>query len=106
MGCGMIKAIIKRPEDKWGIVEWIPNTLEALQELVGGYIETVTIRDVVIVCNEEGAINGLPFNCIVHSRRVSYPIFGTLVALGVNGDEFADVPIEIGEWKDRFLGRK
>ena len=34
----------------------IPNTLHALQDLVGGYIETVTVRTdpkVVLICNEE-----------------------------------------------------
>ena len=38
--------------------------LRALQEIVGGYIEAIYPyeEDVAIVCNEEGLINGLPFN--------------------------------------------
>lgn len=32
----------------------IPNDLRTLQQLVGGYIETVTIAtDAVVICNEE-----------------------------------------------------
>lgn len=41
----------------------IDNTLEALQEAVGGLIETVTVTEkIVIVCNEEGKLNNLPKN--------------------------------------------
>ncbi|MBQ9599858.1 MAG: DUF3846 domain-containing protein [Clostridia bacterium] len=41
----------------------IDNTLEALQDAVGGYIETVHITDkLVIVCNEEGKLKNLPAN--------------------------------------------
>ena len=41
----------------------IPNALEELQATIGGYIETVTIAtDVVIICNEEGRLQGLPHN--------------------------------------------
>lgn len=37
----------------------VPNTLEALQGLVGGYIETVTVAtDAAIICNEEGRLSG------------------------------------------------
>jgi hypothetical protein len=46
----------------------IPNTLEAMQEIVGGYIENVTIgrtktgASVGLTINEEGKLIGLPFN--------------------------------------------
>lgn len=42
----------------------IPHELEAMQRLVGGYIETVyPFNDpVVLVCNEEGKLDGLPLN--------------------------------------------
>ena len=55
----------------------IPNTLEELQATVGGYIETVTIAsDAVIICNEEGRLQGLPHNCRI---------------FGVDEDEFSDL---------------
>ena len=38
----------------------IDNTLEALQEFVGGYIEVLYIgNDLCLVCNEEGKLKGL-----------------------------------------------
>ena len=39
----------------------IENSLKNLQNTVGGYIETVTLSDdAVIICNEEGRLQGLP----------------------------------------------
>lgn len=41
------------------------NSLEKKQELVEGYIEYAysdTFPDVAFICNEEGKINGLPYN--------------------------------------------
>lgn len=38
----------------------IPNTLEAMQQMVGGYIEVIPLEDVCLVCNEEGKLMGLP----------------------------------------------
>ncbi len=41
----------------------IANTLEALQEQVGGHIEAVTLAtDACILCDEEGRIKGRPIN--------------------------------------------
>ena len=50
----------ERPEEMT-----IENTLEAKQKLLGGYIEMnylPTPDAAVIICNEEGKINGLPLN--------------------------------------------
>ena len=66
----------------------IPNTLEELQAAVGGYIETVTIAsDVVIICNEEGRLQGLPHNC----RIFGVDFFGPILIAGVDEDEFSDL---------------
>ena len=68
----------------------VDNTLEAFQELVGGNIETVTIAsDCVVVCNDEGRINGMPYNC--HVANIDF--YGPVVFAGVEGDEFADMPL-------------
>lgn len=47
----------------------IPNTLEALQQAVGGNIEMITVRldirglrPLVLIVNEEGRLMGLPAN--------------------------------------------
>lgn len=56
----------------------IPNTLEAMQEMVGGFIEIVYLDDVCLVCNEEGKLMGLEGN-----RRVGRDIIsGTFFLAG------------------------
>lgn len=67
----------------------IPNTLEACQELVGGYIEVVHIAEnVICIVNEEGLILGLPKNPL--GKR--FPFVGDWFICGENDDEFTDVP--------------
>lgn len=59
---GTIKVWVKRPGEKPEKIQ-IKNTLEGLQKIVGGYIETVTMAsDFVVICNEEGRIRKLPYN--------------------------------------------
>ena len=99
-----MKVIIKRPCDQFGEETTIPNTLRALQEAVGGYIETVTLDNgVVLICNEEGRIRDMPYNFTLRRIHgiipIHNPIFGTVIACGVDGDEFADIPIDFNEWK-------
>lgn len=80
-------AIYKAPGSAPKTIE-IDNTLEALQAAVDGYIETVTLAtDCVIICNEEGRLNDMPFNCEV----CGCPFFGPLLIVGVKGDEFTDL---------------
>ena len=99
-----MKVIIKRPCDQFGEEATIPNTLKALQEAVGGYIETVTLDNgVVLICNEEGRIRDMPYNFTLRRMRgvvtIQNAIFGTVIACGVDGDKFADIPIDFNEWK-------
>ena len=83
-----MKAIRKKPGCAPELVE-VENTLKALQQEVGGYIETVTIAsDAVVICNEEGRILGLPDNC----RVCGVDFVGTILVVGRNKDEFCDVP--------------
>ena len=83
-----IRALIKEP-GKVGRIEEIPNTLEDLQKLVGGYIETFTFAsDAVVICNEEGRLKNLPYNC--DFCGVSF--VGTIIFAGVDGEEFSDAP--------------
>ena len=82
-----MKAIRKKPGCAPEIIE-VENTLKALQAEVGGYIETVTIAsDAVIICNEEGRILGLPYNC----RFFGVDFVGTVLIVGTKGEEFCDV---------------
>ena len=60
-----LRVLVVEPSKK-PRVTLIEDTLEAKQRAVGGYIELTTPPmhpdDAVIICNEEGKINGLPFN--------------------------------------------
>lgn len=82
-----MKAIRKKPGAQPEIIE-VDDTLAALQQEVGGYIETVSIADVVIICNEEGRLCGLPYNC----RFGGVDFVGTILVVGTKGEEFCDVP--------------
>ena len=68
---------------------WISNNLEALQKAVEGYIETVTLAtDLVVICNEEGRLLGLPYNVTLCGTE----FVGTILFAGVDGEEFTDAP--------------
>lgn len=82
-----MKVIYKAPERDPEIRD-IPNTLEELQAAVGGYIETVTVAsDACIICNEEGRLQGLPYNC--HICGASF--VGPVIIVGTSGEEFTDL---------------
>ena len=73
-------------------VREIPDTLEAMQALVGGHIQAVyPFRDdVALVCNEEGRNLGLPYNRpLTNDRGVPYEmICGTFFLAGVGPEDF------------------
>ena len=81
----------------------IPDTLSsdeqlrALQEIVGGYIEAIYPyeEDVAIVCNEEGLINGLPFNRSVPGGYGG--VFGTFFICGLGEENFCSLPPDLME---------
>lgn len=84
----MITVVVKRVGEP-AVVQQTRNTLKAFQELVGGYIETFRIaEDLVLVVNEEGLMEGLPWNCKVCAQ----PFVGTVVAVATDQDEFASIP--------------
>ena len=91
-----IKVIIKRPDEEYGHVTNISNTLLNLQRTVGGYIETLTMPGYTLIVNEEGILLDLPFNCKV----AGFMLFGTIIVAGTQGDEFADVQISFDQWKE------
>ena len=94
-----MKAIYKRPGLPPEIIE-VENTLEALQEKVGGYIETVTLAsDACIICDEEGRFKGLP--CNVSFGRTVFA--GPILLVGVREDEFCDLP-NASFWMDQVKG--
>lgn len=74
----------------------IENTLEALQRSVAGFIETITLvrEKAVMIVNEEGVLLGLPVN-VIASAVANTQIVGTAIVVGVDGEEFADVPEDV-----------
>ena len=82
----------------------INNTLEDKQKIVGGYIECAYLpndEEVVIICNEEGKINGLQLN-----RNIGHDIIaGPFLIVGddyENGDFKSLTDEQIMKYKIKF----
>ena len=71
--------------------------LEQMQAIVGGLIEPIYPyhQEVAIVCNEEGLINGLPFNRSVPGGYGG--VFGTFFICGLGEEDFCSLPPELME---------
>ena len=89
-----MRALYKTPEnDKFHEIV-VPNKLNVLQQLVDGYIETVTFApDACVICNEEGGIFNMPYNCVY----AGHLFYGPILIVGIDGDEFTDAPMSILE---------
>ena len=102
--------VIKEPGKAPRVEPLFDNDLKAFQEAVGGYIETVTLAtdlvtptkfpDLVIICNEEGRLKGLPWNC----TAFGVDFVGTIVVAGVKGEEFASLRAGVVPTVLRALG--
>ena len=100
MSEGKIRCIIKRPDEKYGHVTNISTSLKNLQKIVDGPIETVSCGDgVVIICNEEGKLRGLQPNFRIGEGPFADVIVGDAIVIGVDGEDFCDVPISFDVWK-------
>ena len=71
----------------------IENTLEALQKIVGGYIETVTLTQekAVMIVNEEGMLLGYGINPVA-TLIAGHKIVGPALIVGVDGEDFTNIP--------------
>ena len=80
-----MRVMSKEPGKGWKVAE-IENTLEALQQGVGGKLEAVTLAsDACALCNEEGRLPGMPYNTTICG--VSF--VGPLLIVGIAGEDFA-----------------
>jgi len=69
---------------KSGEMRSIDDSLEAMQAVVGGYIEQVVFaHGLVIICNEEGKLHGLPPN--------RWGLLGTFFVVRQEGAEYASL---------------
>lgn len=90
-----INVITKRPGGKPASV-WVIPSLENLRAYVGGYIETVTLADdLVVICNEEGRLMGLPHNCTI----CGVDFCGDIIIAGVDDEDFAHIPLPFAAMK-------
>lgn len=101
-----IRIVYKKPGYRARVM-WIENTLEWLQRLVGGYIETVKFRPgFIAICNEEGRLLGLPWSCSMWG----VDFVGPVIFCGTAGEEFADIDMSLRTMRemspDLFKGRK
>lgn len=85
-------------------------SLRSMQDIVGGCIQVVHAGlikdDVVIVCNEEGKLAGLPANRALRDSRgkVQDVIHGTFMVVGTAGEDFTSLtPRQFADWTDKFL---
>ena len=91
-----MRAIIKEP-GKAPVEKEIQNTLRALQEAVGGYIEPVMVEeDLVVICDEEGRLKGKPYNCWFDG--ISF--VGTIAVVGSGDEDLTDCPITLDEFRE------
>lgn len=80
----MIKIVYKKPQEKAVVME-IENTLESFQELIGGYIETISVNDkgdIVMLFDEEGKLKDLEKNVLLGDTS----IVGNVI-FALRGDE-------------------
>lgn len=90
-----IKVIVKEPS-VGPVVAEIENELEEFQKIVGGNIESVPLfEDFTAICNEEGRLQSLPWCCEI----LGINFVGTVVFVGVDGEQFADIPISYKQLK-------
>lgn len=91
-----MKVLVVEPMKPCEVRE-IPDTLEAMQQTVGGYIESVSFEREAIVCNEQGKLLGLPYNrpLLDESGLIPLDILqGTFFITGVSGESFVSLTDE------------
>jgi hypothetical protein len=105
-----MRVLVVEPECRPEVKE-IDDSLSAMQEIVGGYIQAVHLDDlddsVVLVCNEEGKFMNLSANRGLRDKNGQmYDIVcGTFFLCGVppDSDHFTGLtPEQIERYRERF----
>ena len=105
MSDAKVRCIIKRPDEQYGHVTNISVTLKNLQKIVEGPIQAVPFcKNSVIICNEEGKNKGLEPNFIIGTAPLQDVVVGDAIVIGVDGEDFCDLPISFGLWKKLLKG--
>ena len=87
-----IEILVVEPGKK-PYVKTIDNSLQAMQEVVEGYIEPIYLDDVAIVVNEEGKVNKLPLNRSLYDESGERfdIIAGTFFVCGLGEENFTSL---------------
>ena len=100
-----MKVLVVEPMKPCEVRE-IPDTLEAMQQTVDGYIESVSFEREAIVCNEQGKLLGLPYNRPLLDEGGLVPLdilHGTFFIAGISGEQFVSLTDEqIQRYKDLY----
>lgn len=103
----MTRALVMHPGEQHAVLADVDGQdLQALQKLVGGYLEGIPVAGIALaLINEEGKLMGLPVNLlatqVMHDLGALHPrdtIVGSLVMVSVApGGATGDVPDSIVE---------
>ena len=99
-----LKILVVEPMQPCRVQE-ILHTLEAMRQIVDGYIESVSFQREAIICNEEGKLRGLPYNrpLLDESGLPMDILQGTFFVTGVDGERFTSLTDEqIQRYKDLY----
>lgn len=95
-----MKVLVVEPE-KRPYAKEIDSGLKSLQAEVGGLIQAVyPFEDpVAIVCNEEGKLNGFPYNRALRDDggAIYDVVAGTFLVVGLTDDDFGSLSDEMVE---------
>lgn len=93
-----MQVLVVEPNKNPVIME-IEDSLDSIQKLVGGYFQVIyPFKDpVVLVCNEEGKLKGLPPNRTICGSDGKYmdTIVGTFFLAGNGEEDFVDFPADL-----------
>lgn len=101
-----IQIVVVEPNKK-PYKKMMPNTLEAMNEIVGGYIEVLNIGKsktgarVAITLNEEGKLQGLPVNRFIVGFDILVGTF-FITAYNLEGDNISLSDQEANHFIKRF----
>ena len=102
-----VRAIMKRTSEMYGHTVYIAPTLKELQRLVGGYIETVTLRQasmsrpsITLIMDEEGRLKNKRTNFHMGVRPFGDTIVGDVLVCSFNLEgELVDLDLDFRNWK-------
>lgn len=97
------RVVLVKEVDKPAEVRRIPDTWEAIRNITGlfsgyhvqSFVPFFELKNVMLICNDTGKLDGLPFNCFLGTEMLVGNILFT--AYGSNGDsvDLTDLQIDL-----------